>query len=121
MSASGMVCPLQWSGLEVGEQQRDATLDLVCDLLERGVRRLVTVACGGRVGDAPVRGDRRPRELRADLAHLVAKRDDPVESVAAEAGEWLRGATCDVDTALSHHPYRVWMQRFGMAARAARL
>src|SRR5713226_5246877 len=102
MSASGTVCPFQWSGPEVSKQQSHAGLDLVGDDLERGVRRLVAaaVACGGRVGDAPVRGDRRPRELRADLAHFVAERDDPVESAAGEAGERLRGATGDVDTAL---------------------
>src|SRR2546427_13114399 len=102
MSASGTVCPFQWSGPEISEQQSHAALDLVCNVLERGVRRLVAVACGGGVGDAPVRGDRRPRELRADLAHLVAERDHPIEPVAGEAGERLRGATGDVDTALSH-------------------
>src|SRR5437660_8080102 len=119
MSASGTVCPFQWPGPEVSKQQSHTGLDLVCDVLERGVRRLVGFACGGGVGDAPVRGDRRPRELRADLADLVAERDDPVESVAGEAGERLRGWAGDVDTSLRHDPYRVRMQRFGMAARAA--
>jgi hypothetical protein len=78
------MCPFQWSGPEVSKQQSHADLDLVCDALERVVRRVVAVASGGGVGDAPVRGDRRSRELRADLAHLVAERDDPVESVAGE-------------------------------------
>src|SRR5258708_10053047 len=100
MSASGTVCPFQWSGLEVSKQQSHAALDLVGDVLERGVRRLVAVARGGGVGDAPVRGDRSPPELGADLAHLVAERDHPVESVAGEAGERLRGAAGDVDTTL---------------------
>src|SRR5215207_411375 len=106
-----MVGPFRLSGSEVGEQQRHAALDLVGDVLEHGVRRLVAVSGGGRVGDAPVRGDRRPWELRADLAHLVAERDDPVEPGPGEAGERLRGPAGDVDTALSHDPYRVRMQR----------
>src|SRR6476646_7025379 len=99
MVASDTMGPFRWSGAEVREQQRHAALDLVSDLLERGVRLVVAVARGGGVGDAPVRGDRRARELRADLAHLVAQRDDPIETAACEAGERLRGAAGDVDTA----------------------
>src|SRR5579859_610199 len=104
---SGTVCPFPWSDPEISKQQSHAALDLVCDVLERGVCHLVAVACGSGVGDAPVRGDRRPAELRADLAYLVAERDDPVEPGAGEAGERLRGAAGDVDAALSHDPHRV--------------
>src|SRR6188472_2278590 len=111
MSASGMVLSLQLSGGELSEQQRHAALDLVGDLLKRGVRLFVTGVEGGGVSDAPVRGDRSPWELRADLAHLVAERDDPVESGAGEAGERLRGATRDVDATLGHDPHRVRVQR----------
>ena len=75
-----------------------------------------TETCGG-VGDAPVRLDRRPWELRADLAHLVAERDDPVEPGVGEAGERLGRATGDVDTTLSHDPHGVRVQRLGVAAR----
>jgi hypothetical protein len=65
-----------------------------------------------------VRGDRRPGEFRADLAHLVAQRDDSVEPVAGEAGERLRGTVGDVDAAFRHDPHRVRVQRLGVAPRA---
>src|SRR5687768_579386 len=99
MSASGTVRPFQLSARGVSEQQSHAALDLVCDLSEDGVRRRVAAIGGGGVGDAPMRRNRRPGELRADLAHLVAERDDSVEPGAGEAGERLRRATRDVDTA----------------------
>ncbi len=89
------------------------------DLLERRVRRLVAGAFGGGIGDTPVSGDRRSWKLRTDLAHLVAQRDDTVESVAGEASERLRRPTGNVDTALRHDPHRVRVQWLGVAARAA--
>src|SRR5205085_2642179 len=83
----GTVCPLQGSGPEVSEQQRNSALDLVGDVFERGVRRLVVAACRRRVRDAPVRGDRRVRELRADLPYLAAERNAPVETATGEERE----------------------------------
>ena len=40
---------------------------------------------------------------------------------AGEAGQRLRGATGDLDTALRHDPHGVRVQRLGVAARAAGL
>src|SRR5206468_6220651 len=54
----------------------------------------------------------------AYLAHFVAQRDDPVESCTGEAAEVLGRSSGNVDAALGHRPYRVRMQRLGMAAGA---
>ena len=42
-----------------------------------------------------------------------------VEASAGEVGERLRRASGDVDAARGHHPYRVRVERLGMAASAA--
>ena len=106
------------SGREVGQQETYAPLDLVGDFLERGIRCGIVVARAGGVGDAPMGGDRRPRKLWADLAHLVAKGDHPVEAVTGEARERLRRTSRNIDAALGHGPHGVGMQRLGMAAGA---
>ena len=69
----------------------DADLELVGELLERGVRGLVVVSGAAGVGHAPVRGVAPVGELGAHLSHPVAQRHDVVEAAAGEAAQVLRG------------------------------
>ena len=65
-------------------------LDFLGDAPECRIGRRVGVGGGGRVGQAPMRGDGRSVVTRGDLADLVAQRDHVVEAAARRQ----RPATC---------------------------
>src|SRR4051812_18152197 len=98
-------------GSNAVEQKADTTLELVGDEVEL-VRRL-------RLADAPVERVRGAGELRADLAHAVAERDDVVEAVGLELAQVLRAPPRDPEAAVAHHAHRLGAERLRVAARAA--
>src|SRR4029078_7507662 len=99
---------------QLRDQEVDPTLDLVGSADERRVAGVVAVTFASRIRHAPVRGRRRTGELRADLLHLVAQRDDAVEAAAGETGQLLGAAVGDVDAAVVPSTLRVRMARLAV-------
>src|SRR5689334_22584524 len=113
-SSSAMAVHL--SILDRLDEKADARRELVRGPLERGD----AVVGARRVRDAPVHAVGRAGEVRADLAHAVAERDDAVEAPAGELVQVLRCALRDVDAAPLHHAHGGLVQRLRVAARTRR-
>src|SRR5512140_590136 len=118
--SSNIAGPSFFRNREVGDEMADANLQVRRHLFECRVTLLLCTSESARIGDAPVHGLGLAGELRADLAHPVAERDDPVEAGPGEVIQVLRCVGGDVDAAGGHDRNSLRVQRPWVTARAAR-
>src|SRR5262249_61718369 len=97
-----------WCGVDHGEEESDARLELVRGAAERRIARSIGPAIPSRIRDAPVDGLRLARKLGADLADSVAQGDHEVEVSAGEIGGGVRTVGADVECAVPHTAGGVW-------------
>src|SRR3954467_8939048 len=102
------------------EEEADPALKLGRGALEGGQYLLIAPRLATRIGKAPMDQLRPAGKFRTYLAHAIAEADHVVEALCRELAQVLRPSARKIDAACAHHPYRVGMQRLGMAARAGR-
>src|SRR5262249_60808484 len=90
-----------WCGVDHGEEESDARLELVRGAAERRIARSIGPAIPSRIRDAPVDGLGLARKLGADLADSVAQGDHEVEVSVGELGGVLRSIGAGADASVT--------------------